>query len=150
LLEVRFPVSGDLRCEDGAEALVRAHAGVEIAHQPADEGAVDERIDERHFRLRADALRECCSHVTTPKWYSKSHINRDGAPSAMRHCRASEPRAAVRVFSLRRNNVRPAPAVLDRPLEEPTVNFPEEIDPDMTVDEIMRRWPATIRIFLQN
>lgn len=25
-----------------------------------------------------------------------------------------------------------------------------EIDPDMTVDEIMRRWPATIRVFIRN
>ena len=24
------------------------------------------------------------------------------------------------------------------------------IDPNMTVDEIMRRWPATIRVFIQN
>ena len=26
---------------------------------------------------------------------------------------------------------------------------PEAIDPDMTVDEIMRRWPATIRVVLR-
>jgi hybrid cluster-associated redox disulfide protein len=27
---------------------------------------------------------------------------------------------------------------------------PNAIDPSMTVDEIMRRWPATIRIFIAN
>lgn len=27
---------------------------------------------------------------------------------------------------------------------------PETIDPDMTVDEIMRRWPATIRVMIRN
>lgn len=27
---------------------------------------------------------------------------------------------------------------------------PSVIDPDMTVDEIMRRWPATIRVMLRN
>ena len=27
---------------------------------------------------------------------------------------------------------------------------PLVIDPDMTVDEIMRRWPATIRVFIRN
>ncbi|MCB0137949.1 MAG: DUF1858 domain-containing protein [Caldilineaceae bacterium] len=27
---------------------------------------------------------------------------------------------------------------------------PAEINPDMTVDEIMRRWPATIRVFIRN
>ncbi len=26
---------------------------------------------------------------------------------------------------------------------------PLAIDPDMTVDEIMRRWPATIRVFIR-
>ena len=25
-----------------------------------------------------------------------------------------------------------------------------DIDPNMTVDEIMRRWPATIRVFIRN
>jgi hybrid cluster-associated redox disulfide protein len=30
------------------------------------------------------------------------------------------------------------------------VNQPETIDPDMTVDEIMRRWPATIRVMIRN
>ena len=27
---------------------------------------------------------------------------------------------------------------------------PTNIDPDMTVDEIMRRWPATIRVMIRN
>ena len=27
---------------------------------------------------------------------------------------------------------------------------PLTIDPEMTVDEIMRRWPATIRVFIRN
>lgn len=27
---------------------------------------------------------------------------------------------------------------------------PLAIDPDMTVDEIMRRWPATIRVFIRH
>lgn len=27
---------------------------------------------------------------------------------------------------------------------------PLSIDPDMTVDEIMRRWPATIRVFIRH
>ena len=27
---------------------------------------------------------------------------------------------------------------------------PETIDPDMTVDEIMRRWPATIHVMIRN
>jgi hybrid cluster-associated redox disulfide protein len=27
---------------------------------------------------------------------------------------------------------------------------PMAIDPNMTVDEIMRRWPATIRVFIRN
>jgi hybrid cluster-associated redox disulfide protein len=27
---------------------------------------------------------------------------------------------------------------------------PLTIDPDMTVDEIMRRWPATIRVFIRH
>ena len=27
---------------------------------------------------------------------------------------------------------------------------PAAIDPNMTVDEIMRRWPATIRVFIGN
>jgi hybrid cluster-associated redox disulfide protein len=27
---------------------------------------------------------------------------------------------------------------------------PKTLDPSMTVDEIMRRWPATIRPFIQN
>lgn len=27
---------------------------------------------------------------------------------------------------------------------------PETIDPDMTVDEIMRRWPATIRVMIRH
>ena len=27
---------------------------------------------------------------------------------------------------------------------------PAKIDPDMTVDEIMRRWPTTIRVMIRN
>ena len=27
---------------------------------------------------------------------------------------------------------------------------PEKIDPDMPIDEIMRRWPATIRVLIRN
>lgn len=27
---------------------------------------------------------------------------------------------------------------------------PVEIDPDMPIDEIMRRWPATIRVLIRN
>lgn len=27
---------------------------------------------------------------------------------------------------------------------------PNSIDPDMSVDEIMRRWPATIRVMIRN
>ena len=27
---------------------------------------------------------------------------------------------------------------------------PKDINPAMTVDEIMRRWPATIRVFIRN
>lgn len=27
---------------------------------------------------------------------------------------------------------------------------PSAIDPDMSVDEIMRRWPATIRVMIRN
>ena len=27
---------------------------------------------------------------------------------------------------------------------------PAKIDPDMTVDEIMRRWPSTIRVMIRN
>lgn len=27
---------------------------------------------------------------------------------------------------------------------------PKSIDPDMSVDEIMRRWPATIRVMIRN
>jgi len=34
-------------------------------------------------------------------------------------------------------------------LETPAVNTPETIDPDMTVDEIMRRWPATISVMMR-
>ena len=30
------------------------------------------------------------------------------------------------------------------------MNRPETIDPEMTVDEIMRRWPATIRVMIRN
>jgi hybrid cluster-associated redox disulfide protein len=30
------------------------------------------------------------------------------------------------------------------------VSKPETIDPDMTVDEIMRRWPSTIRVVIRN
>jgi hybrid cluster-associated redox disulfide protein len=30
------------------------------------------------------------------------------------------------------------------------VNTPQSIDPHMMVDEIMRRWPATIRVFIPN
>ncbi|NRC56320.1 DUF1858 domain-containing protein [Neoaquamicrobium sediminum] len=30
------------------------------------------------------------------------------------------------------------------------VKPPLTIDPDMTVDEIMRRWPATIRVFIRH
>jgi hybrid cluster-associated redox disulfide protein len=30
------------------------------------------------------------------------------------------------------------------------VNLPETIDPEMTVDEIMRRWPMTIRVFMRH
>ena len=30
------------------------------------------------------------------------------------------------------------------------MNAPESIDPAMTVDEIMRRWPATIRVMIRN
>jgi hybrid cluster-associated redox disulfide protein len=30
------------------------------------------------------------------------------------------------------------------------VNGPDTIDPEMTVDEIMRRWPATIRVMIRN
>ncbi|RWN60556.1 DUF1858 domain-containing protein [Mesorhizobium sp.] len=30
------------------------------------------------------------------------------------------------------------------------MNQPETIDPDMMVDEIMRRWPATIRVMIRN
>nr|WP_052017424.1 DUF1858 domain-containing protein [Nitratireductor aquibiodomus] len=32
----------------------------------------------------------------------------------------------------------------------PKVTPPLTIDPVMTVDEIMRRWPATIRVFIRN
>lgn len=35
-------------------------------------------------------------------------------------------------------------------LETPEVNGPAAIDPDMTVDEIMRRWPATIRVMIRH
>ena len=30
------------------------------------------------------------------------------------------------------------------------MNVPEAIDPEMTVDEIMRRWPATIRVMIRH
>ncbi|RWO28564.1 MAG: DUF1858 domain-containing protein [Mesorhizobium sp.] len=30
------------------------------------------------------------------------------------------------------------------------MNQPETIDPDMMVDEIVRRWPATIRVMIRN
>ena len=30
------------------------------------------------------------------------------------------------------------------------MNVPESIDPAMTVDEIMRRWPATVRVMIRN
>nr|WP_274627798.1 DUF1858 domain-containing protein [Mesorhizobium shangrilense] len=32
----------------------------------------------------------------------------------------------------------------------PDVSRPSSIDPDMTVDEIMRRWPATIKVMIRN
>jgi hybrid cluster-associated redox disulfide protein len=35
-------------------------------------------------------------------------------------------------------------------LETLVVNVPETIDPEMTVDEIMRRWPATIRVMIRH
>lgn len=35
-------------------------------------------------------------------------------------------------------------------LEEPEVQPRRVIDREMTVDEIMRRWPATIRVFIRN
>lgn len=35
-------------------------------------------------------------------------------------------------------------------LEVPEVKPPLTIDSEMTVDEIMRRWPATIRVFIRN
>jgi len=35
-------------------------------------------------------------------------------------------------------------------LEIAALNQPASIDPDMTVDEIMRRWPATIRVMIRN
>ena len=37
-----------------------------------------------------------------------------------------------------------------RSLELLEVRSPLTLDPDMTVDEIMRRWPATIRVFIRN
>lgn len=40
--------------------------------------------------------------------------------------------------------------VLWRSLEMLEVKPPLTIDPEMTVDEIMRRWPATIRVFIRN
>lgn len=30
------------------------------------------------------------------------------------------------------------------------MNLPETIDPEMTVDEIMRRWPTTIRVVMRH
>lgn len=30
------------------------------------------------------------------------------------------------------------------------MNVPETIDPDMTVDEIMRRWPMTIKVMMRH
>lgn len=30
------------------------------------------------------------------------------------------------------------------------MNLPETIDPEMTVDEIMRRWPMTIRVVIRH
>ncbi|WP_442582144.1 DUF1858 domain-containing protein [Mesorhizobium sp. ASY16-5R] len=30
------------------------------------------------------------------------------------------------------------------------MNLPETIEPDMTVDEIMRRWPMTIRVVMRH
>lgn len=30
------------------------------------------------------------------------------------------------------------------------MNQPASIDPDMTVDEIMRRWPETVRVMIRN
>lgn len=35
-------------------------------------------------------------------------------------------------------------------LEENVRMTASAIDPDMTVDEIMRRWPATIRVMIRN
>jgi hybrid cluster-associated redox disulfide protein len=35
-------------------------------------------------------------------------------------------------------------------LETPVVNVPEAVDAEMTVDEIMRRWPATIRVMIRH
>jgi hybrid cluster-associated redox disulfide protein len=43
-----------------------------------------------------------------------------------------------------------AQMVLWRSLEMLEVKRPLTIDPEMTVDEIMRRWPATIRVFIRN
>lgn len=43
-----------------------------------------------------------------------------------------------------------AQMVVWRSLEMLEVKPPLTIDPDMTVDEIMRRWPATIRVFIRN
>ena len=36
------------------------------------------------------------------------------------------------------------------PLGMRTVNTQEAIDPSMTIDEVMRRWPATLKVMLRN
>src|SRR5690554_5416205 len=89
-----------------------------------------------------------CGHK---KWHFNCHFLQTVSPGRKRADVAAA-RETLRTVDLFAPAQSPETAqmVLWRSLEMLEVKRPLTIDPEMTVDEIMRRWPATIRVFIRN
>jgi hybrid cluster-associated redox disulfide protein len=89
-----------------------------------------------------------CGHK---KWHFSCHFLQTVSPGRKR-ADVAAPSETLRTVDLFAPAQSPETAqlVLWRSLEMLEVKRPLTIDPEMTVDEIMRRWPATIRVFIRN
>jgi hybrid cluster-associated redox disulfide protein len=150
LLEMVFPVAPDFGSKDGAQTNIRSDTAIEIAHERADECPVDQRVGQGHFRLGTISIRNGRNHGKTQSGiYATTFMFLISVPQA--RCLSRGRRCSI-IEELFAPAQSPDPCAGSRwlSLEIAAVNQPASIDPDMTVDEIMRRLPATIRVMIRN
>ncbi|WP_295811571.1 DUF1858 domain-containing protein [uncultured Nitratireductor sp.] len=126
--------------------------------RPSQKNIVSQRLRTAHEGMRerllepwTDGILGRRNHIVTHKWYFISHFLRTGFPD----CKCTNVAAKcgtpwIDALFAPAQSPGPVQVVSWFSLEMPKVKPPLTINPVMTVDEIMRRWPATIRVFIRN